>query len=435
MNLVYLFVGLAVGVIIGWLINKLTVQKNDSNYDADLIEGKARLEQRVQSAEEELDEKKQLLLQERESNANKADRLARSEEAFRHQEERLELQKLEIEELNKRLTTEFENIATRIIRQNSEEITKLNNDHLKLTLQPLGSHIKAFQEKIDKNAEERNTLRGEIKALIDLNQQMSEEAKNLTNALKGDNKQQGNWGEVVMERILEDSGLEKGREYKLEVSTENNSGDRIRPDAVVYLPDNKHVIIDSKVSLIGYQAFVAADNEDERKVYAKNHVESIKTHIKALSDKSYQTSLGLNTPDFVLMFMPIEPAFGVALQTEPELFSFAWDRKIVVVSPTTLLATLRTIASIWKQEKQTRNAIEIARQGGALYDKFVGFVDELKIIRKYIDQTSQAYDKAWNKLSSGTGNLIGRAEKIKALGAKTSKNLEQQDNIERTNEA
>lgn len=435
MNLVYLFVGLAVGVIIGWLINKLTLQKNHAHQDTDFIERKARMEQRVQFAEEELEENKRLLIQERESNANKADRLARSEEAFKHQQERLELQGREIEELNKRLTTEFENIATRIIRQNSEEISRLNNDQLKITLQPLGNHIKAFQEKIDKNAEERNTLRGEIKALVNLNQRMSEEAKNLTNALKGDNKQQGNWGEVVMERILEDSGLEKGREYQLEVATENSSGDRIRPDAVVYLPDNKHVIIDSKVSLSAYQSCVTAESEDERKIHAKSHVESIKSHIKILSDKNYQTSAGLNTPDFVLMFMPIEPAFGVALQTEPELFSFAWDRKIVVVSPTTLLATLRTIASIWKQEKQTRNAIEIARQGGALYDKFVGFVDDLKSIQKHIDQTSQAYDKAWNKLSSGTGNLIGRAEKIKVLGAKTSKNLDNQEHLENDNES
>ena len=244
-------------------------------------------------------------------------------------------------------------------------------------------------------------------------------------ALKGDNKQQGNWGEMVLEKVLERSGLKAGEEYKMEFATTNSENERIRPDAVIFLPDNKHVIVDSKVSLVAYSACVNALNEEDRMKFLKAHIESLRNHIKLLSDKNYQTAIGLQSPDFVLLFVPIESSFSLAVQGDAELFNYAWDRKIVIVSPSTLLATLRTIASIWKQERQTRNAIEIAEEGGKLYDKFVAFVDDLIKVGNGIKKTQGDYEDAMKKLHEGSGNLVRRAEKMKELGAKTSKQLPQ----------
>jgi DNA recombination protein RmuC len=263
--------------------------------------------------------------------------------------------------------------------------------------------------------------------LFDLNSKISEEANNLTKALKGDVKKQGNWGEVVLERILERSGLNEGAGgYQKQFSDNSEDGKRILPDVVINLPDNKHIIIDSKVSLVAYERTVNANSEAERSIFLKEHLFSIKTHIKGLSAKHYQTAPKLNSPDFVLLFMPIESSFGMAVQEDQDLFSFAWDLKVVLVSPSTLLATLRTIASIWQQENQTRNAIEIARQGGALYDKFVAFVLDLENIGRNLATTQKTYDSALNKLQTGSGNLIRRAENIKQLGAKTTKHLPHQ---------
>ena len=237
------------------------------------------------------------------------------------------------------------------------------------------------------------------------------------------NKKQGNWGEMVLERILESSGLIKGEEYETQYSDVNNTQQRIRPDVLIKLPDDKHIIVDSKVSLIAYERYVSSEDTTEKELELKNHVLSVKAHVKSLSEKNYQTGLGINSPDFVLLFIPIESSFSLAIQGDADLYNYAWDKKVVIVSPTTLLATLRTIASVWKHERQTKNALEIADKAGRLYDKFKSFVDDMQKIDRGISATRSAYDDAFNKLKSGTGNLIRRTEQIKELGAKTNKSL------------
>jgi DNA recombination protein RmuC len=252
---------------------------------------------------------------------------------------------------------------------------------------------------------------------------ISDEANNLTKALKGDVKKQGNWGEVILERILERSGLTEGREYEKQVSVISENGLRFQPDVVIHLPDQKHIVVDSKVSLVAYERLVNIEPDKDRSAFVKEHLLSIRTHIKILSEKHYQNAQGFNSPDFVLLFVPIESSFSIAVQEDHDLFSYAWDNKVVIVSPSTLLATLRTIASIWQQENQTRNALEIARQSGALYDKFVSFIADIESIGRSIESTRKTYDQATNKLYIGAGNLVKRAENIKKLGAKTTKEM------------
>lgn len=256
-----------------------------------------------------------------------------------------------------------------------------------------------------------------------MNSKISEEAHNLTRALKGDVKKQGNWGEIMLERILERSGLRKGSEYDMQVSSNNEEGKRVIPDAIIYLPGNKHIIIDSKVSLIAYEHYVNETDDEKRKSYAAEHILSLKAHIKGLSEKHYQQLAELHTPDFVLMFIPLESSFGLAIQSDHEIFNYAWDNKIVMVSPSTLFATMLTIASIWKQENQARNAKEIAEQTARLYDKFTAFVSDLEKIGNSINGLQNIYNDAFSKLSTGKGNLINRIEKIKKLGLSTSKSL------------
>jgi DNA recombination protein RmuC len=272
---------------------------------------------------------------------------------------------------------------------------------------------------------DREGLRTEIKKLHELNLKMSEEASNLTRALKADTKKQGNWGELVLQKVLERSGLIKGEEFILQPSFRNEKNELIRPDVIINLPDDKHIIIDSKVSLIAYEAYVNADTDVERAKFLKAHIDSLREHVRGLSGKDYQLAHELDTPDFVLLFLPIESAFSIAIQEDNTLFSFAWDRKIVIVSPTTLLATLKTVESIWKHEKQTRNAIEIARQSGNLHDKFVSFLEDMEKIGVQLRTTNKTYEGAYNKLTSGKGDLIGRIKKLQELGAKTSKEIPQ----------
>ena len=285
------------------------------------------------------------------------------------------------------------------------------------------SFEKKVEETYDKELRDKISLREEVKKLYDLNTRISDEANNLTKALKGDVKKQGNWGEVVLERILERSGLTKGQEYDREVAMKNDNGQSIRPDVIIRLPEEKHIIVDSKVSLVAYDQFVNSEEKEEKAGFLKEHLISVRSHIKLLSEKNYQTGANLNSPDFVLLFMPIEPAFSIAMQQDKEVYQYAWSRNIVIVSPTTLLATIKTIASIWKQEKQNRNTMEIARQAGALYDKFVGFLEDMDKIERGISQIDNAYKGAFNKLKSGTGNLIKRTESIRELGVKTSKKI------------
>lgn len=337
--------------------------------------------------------------------------------------EKLENQKTEIESLQKRLTAEFENIATKILKERSDEFSVSNHKNLSEILNPLKERIQLFEKKVDetydKELRDKISLREEVRKLTELNTRVSEEANNLTKALKGDVKKQGNWGEVILERVLERSGLTKGQEYEREEVVDGADMSVQRPDVIIHLPDNKHIIIDSKVSLVAYERYVSAETDEHRTINLKEHVNSLRSHVKLLSEKNYQNAQNLNTPDFVLMFLPIEASFSVAVQGDSEIFSYAWERKIVIVSPTTLLATLRTISSIWKQENQTKNAQEIARLSGALYDKFIGFTEDMVKIKANIDRTSSSYDDAMKKMKDGSGNIIRTAEKIKELGAKT----------------
>ena len=274
-------------------------------------------------------------------------------------------------------------------------------------------------------SDERNVLKGHINQLIEQSNLMNLETQNLTKALKGDNKKQGNWGEMILERVLERSGLVKDQEYRIQASHQSSEGGRFQPDVVIDLPDDKHLIIDAKVSLIAYERLVNSETDIDRDLFTKQHIASIRNHIQELSSKNYSELYKINSPDFVMLFVPIESSFGIAVQKDAELFNFAWDKRVVIVSPSTLLATLRTIASMWKQERQNRNVMEIARLSGEMYDKFIGFVGDMEGIGKNLKLSQDAYDKALNKLSSGRGNLSITAEKIKKLGAKTGKQLDQ----------
>ncbi|GAA3971108.1 DNA recombination protein RmuC [Mucilaginibacter dorajii] len=358
--------------------------------------------------------------------ANKSLESARA--YYRSQQEKMQEQKVEIEQIRVQFQREFENVAEKLLKEKSKEFIDVNRNNLDMILNPLKENLKAFEDKVEKvynmEAAERNTLKGVITQLMDLNKQISDEAQNLTKALKGDNKKQGNWGEVILERVLERSGLVKDQEYRIQAAMQAADGTRYQPDVIIDLPDEKHLIIDSKVSLIAYERLVNAETEEDRKLFAKAHVESIKNHIGGLSAKKYHDLYKINSPDFVLLFVPIESSFSIAVQLDGELFNYAWDKKVVIVSPSTLLATLRTIASMWKQERQNRNVLEIARLSGDMYDKFVGFLGDMDSIGRNINQTQTAYTSAINKLSEGRGNLTTTAEKIKKLGAKADKQID-----------
>ena len=430
MEYIFLGIGIIIGGIIGllWMRNKLMKQKGDFEKEINVLDKEkvvlADRHNSIQSSNEKLTED---LQHERNRNEILNKDLATEAANNKNLHENIVKQKMELEELQKKFTTEFENIANKILKQNSQEFTQVNQRNIGEILNPLKEKIKTFEEKVEntyqKGIKDQTDLKAEIKKLTELNTKISEEANNLTNALKSDSKKQGNWGEMVLERVLERSGLVKGQEYDTQTSTRNEQGDLIRPDVIVKLPENKHIVVDSKVSLVAYEAFVNMDDPDNKNALLKQHVDSIKNHVKGLSEKNYQNATLFDTPDFVLLFMPMESAFSVAIQHEPDLFNFAWEKKIVIVSPTTLLATLRTIASIWKHEKQTQNALEIARQGGALYDKFVGFLNDLEDLGTQINRVSKTYDEAKNKLGEGRGNLIRQVETLKKLGAKASKSI------------
>jgi DNA recombination protein RmuC len=411
--------------------DKLVVETNLLNADKNIERLTSELKNTKQQLSAELITEREKYVNElnieKEKLSKAESRIARAEEVFKSQEEKFTTLKSELENVHKKYTTEFENIANKILDEKSKKFTDQNKTNLDIILNPLKEKIKDFEAQVQKayktESDERITLKTEIKNLIALNEKISDEANNLASALKGENKKQGNWGELILEKVLERSGLIKDQEYELQFSTNNDEGKRIQPDVIINLPDNKHIIIDAKVSLIAYEACVNSETEEDRERFRKDHITSIRTHVKTLSEKNYQSSADLNTPDFVLLFIPIESSFSIAVQADQELFNFAWDRKIVIVSPSTLLATLRTIASVWKQERQTKNAIEIAKQSGALYDKFVGFIDDMDKIGKSIDSSRNAYESAINKLHKGSGNLVKRAQDIEKLGAKTTKQL------------
>ncbi len=347
---------------------------------------------------------------------------------FKSQAETLEAQKQDIEKTKKDFNLEFQTLANKILEEKTQKFTEANSRNLDLILNPLKEKLKSFEEKVDKTyqteAAERNTLKGVVEQLMEQSRHIKDEANNLTRALRGDSKKQGNWGEVILERVLERSGLVRDREYQLQASLMDDEGRRLQPDAIIHLPDNKHLVVDSKVSLVAYEKWVNAETDEEKEQFAKQHVLSVENHVKGLSAKNYHELYAINSPDFVLLFMPIESAFSMSVTYKSELFSEAWDRKVVIVSPSTLLATLRTIASIWKQERQTRNVLEIAKEAGALYDKFVGFMKDLEDVGKNLDRAQSSFTEARKKLGEGRGNIITKTEKLKTLGANATKQID-----------
>ncbi len=444
MEFIFLGAGIIAGVFITWLIfrERLYILKNhDPNLVNELSAQKAALEKESEYLKEQVQETKIELDKKHTELVTISGNLAASNTDRQHLNQRLAEQQIEIKNMHEQLKKDFENLANSILEEKSQRFTKQNKENLELTLAPLKDRIKEFQEKVEKantDGIERNTsLLEQIKTLKETNMQMSKETLNLTKALKGENKTQGNWGEMVLERILESSGLVKGQEYRTQVATTTLSGNRILPDVIVDLPDNRHIIIDSKVSLTAYESYSNAEDEIEKHKALRDHIISLKSHIKGLFEKNYPTGEGINTPDFVLLFLPIESSFAIAMQEDKELFEFAWTRKIVIVSPSTLLASLRTISSVWKQEKQTKNALEIAEESGKLYDKFVSFVQDMEKLGDRLKQAQHSYDSSFSKLKSGGGNLVNKAEKIRHLGAKTHKTLPDhliQEALESSNE-
>lgn len=332
--------------------------------------------------------------------------------------------------LTQKLNQNFEIMAQKIFEEKSVKFTEQNFKNISSVLDPLKEKIKDFEKKVEDtystDRSERSLLRGELNKMMELNQVMSQETSNLTKALKGEVKTQGNWGELILENILERSGLRKNEEYIVQgtdMGLRNDEGQIIRPDIIVNLPDSKHLIIDSKMTLVAYEAASSANTQDEQDKYSKLHVEALKKHIDGLSEKKYHSADKLITPDFVILFMPLEPAFTLAFKVKPDIFQYAWEKNIAIVSPTTLLTTLRTVAALWKQERQQKNALEIAKRGGALYDKFVGVIKDLETLGERIESTSKAHQDVMSKFSTGRGNLIRQVEDLKDLGAKTDKNL------------
>lgn len=324
------------------------------------------------------------------------------------------------------LRAQFAELAGKIFDEREQRFAETSQQQLGQLLDPLKERIQSFEKRVEESyqqeARERFSLGKELERLQQLNQRLGDEATNLTRALKGQ-KTQGNWGELVLERVLEHAGLEKGREYQTQVSLKSADGERFQPDVLIQLPGDKQVVVDAKVSLTAYQQFIAADDEPARQQALKQHVLSLRSHLKGLSLKDYQRLEGLHSLDFVLLFVPIEAAFAAALQADPGLFQEAFDQHIVIVSPTTLLATLRVIDSLWRQERQSQNAREIAERAGALYDKFVAFIQDLDEMGARLQQLDKAYAGARNKLYEGRGNIISRVENLKLLGARASKSL------------
>ncbi len=333
-------------------------------------------------------------------------------------------EELRLNQIEEQFRDAFQNLAQDILETKARSIAAENTDQLHTLLNPLKERIKEFQEKVEQTHTESMVKIGYLERV---GLTMSKEAERLTKALQGEVKTQGDWGEVILERILEESGLREGYEYVLQgvgIDIRNEAGRKIKPDVVIKLPDEKHIIVDSKVSLVSYERYVNTEDVKERETHGRELIRSLKNHIDGLHSRFYQHKPGVNSPDFVVLFMPLEAAYSTALQEDPQLFQYAWDRKIVVTTPTTLMATLWIIANIWQQENQTANALEIARQSGALYDKFVGFVDSLQDIGKHIDRSKDAYDRAFKQLKSGRGNLITRAQSLKEMGVTTKKQLD-----------
>ena len=325
------------------------------------------------------------------------------------------------------LTLQFKNLANDILEEKSKRFSEQNQQSLGQLLDPLKTKLQEFQGKVEQvyvqEGKDRSALAEQVRQLMELNKTVSQEANNLTKALKGSNKTQGNWGELVLERVLESSGLRKGEEYDVQESHTLEDGRRLQPDVVVHLPDDRHLVIDAKATLVAYEDYANAEDDKHREAALKRHLDAVRSHIKGLSDKNYQDLYGLKSLDFVLMFVPIEPAFMLAVTHDRELYMDAWNKNVLLVSPSTLLFVVRTVANLWRQEAQTRNAQDIAKRGAELYDKLAGFVEDMESLGTRLNQAQKDYDGAINKLSTGRGNVIRQAEMLKKLGVKPSKSL------------
>ncbi len=419
MDITALLIGLVLGVLAAalWFIMQNRRKESES---ANLLQRLSILEEQRTALDNENRENRNRL---QETGAE----LAAARENVRNLNQRLAEKDAEVQKNEQQLREAFGKMAFENVQRQSQVLREQHTETLKGLLEPVRSKLTDFEKRVnDTHGESQKSvteLRAQIEMLTQLNRQVTEETHNLTRALKGDTKKQGNWGEVILEKVLERSGLVKGREYETQYQTANQAGDTIRPDAVVNLPDNKHILIDAKVSLTAYEAFTAADNDVDRERQLKAHLLSMRSHAKLLAEKNYPSGQGLNAPEFVLMFVPIESSFALAVQGDSELFSYAWDLRVVIVSPSTLLATLRTIASIWKQENQNRNALEIAKKAGDLYDKFSAFTEDLLKVGRQLDTAKDTYSEAMKKLTDGRGNLVRRVEELRSMGAKAGKEI------------
>lgn len=414
--ILFAVIGILVGAIITYLMGKikynslLSQQKND--FETEKYQLEKVLQKMIVGLEKTVDNQRIQL---------------------NHWEEKWQTAQEDFKQKEAMMRKEFELLAQRILEEKSKKFTELNQDNMKQILNPFQEAMKAFKEKVELNEKESHgrhqALQQQLEQLQKLNQQISQEALNLTKALKGESKTQGIWGETILNRLLEKSGLEKGREYFVQESfqaTEDSGRQRLQPDVVIQLPDNKKLIIDAKVSLTAYERYVNEDDEKQQDAFAKQHLVSLKTHISGLAKKSYDELLEGESPEFILMFIPMEPAFSLALRKDHELYNYAFERNIVLVTPTTLLATLKIVDNMWRNEKQRQNAFEIAKQAGALYDKFYGLIVDLEQVKSKLSGAEQSFETAMNKLHTGKGNLISRVEKLKQLGAKAKKQLPKQ---------
>ena len=425
MEILYLLIGLTAGVIIGVLYSKNKAPKNGQNADLNKYVSKELYDsekERSEKVEKENREKEELI------GNLKADVSSRNT-LIDTLNSKLDEEGKRLAEQQKLLQTQFENMANEILEKKSEKFAEQNQKNIDQILKPLGEKINSFEKSVNdkyvKDQENKASLSEQIKLLQIANLKISEDANNLAKALKGDSKIQGDWGELQLEVLLEKSGLNKGVHFRTQNSMKDEEGNEKRPDCIIDLPDHKNLIIDSKVSLTAYEQYINADDDLQKKMLIKQHLESVKKHIKDLAGKDYPNLYSINTPDYVLMFVPIEPALTLAMQEDGDIFNLALNKNIILVSNSTLMATMRTVSFIWQQENQKKNVLEIARQSGALYDKFCGFVSDLDGIGKAIDNAHKKYESAQNKLITGNGNLVRSVEKIKALGAKTNKSISQ----------
>ncbi len=420
--IISILIAAAIGAYVGMLINKLKSKSEQSasiERENQLIRNSSELKETITKVETEREE----IRREKEFLNNE---LVRKNTEFENLKVLNSERDKELQKQQEQLRKDFELLANKILEEKSSKFSEQNKEQLKSILNPLQEKIQTFEKKVEDSQKEsismHSALKEQLSGLKDLNLQMTKEATNLTKALKGDSKMQGNWGELVLERVLEKSGLEKDREYFVQQSFTLEDGSRVMPDVVIHLPDGKKMIIDSKVSLTDYERLVNATEEDEKEAFLKTHVQSIKKHVEQLSAKNYQDLYDIESPDFILMFVPIEPAFAMAVNQDTSLYNAAFDKNIVIVTPSTLLATLRTIDTMWNNEKQQRNAIEIATQAGRLYDQFVNLTDDLLKVGNQLNTVKGSYDSTMKKLT-GKGNLLTKVEKLKTLGIKANKHI------------